>query len=174
LRGAPQQALFIRRIGNSFEVAVNGELLAKAGVDGDPYTDTSTRPRLFVIPPHLLRADNTVAITIGAMSGRSAGIGLVYAGPVKEMRELYKEAFRWRNSAYLVIFVISGVLGGRAFLLWLRQRDDLYLYYALSELLWAVHLGDIQFETSPLPWPWWAFSVIHAMRLRQVLSASSH
>jgi signal transduction histidine kinase len=151
----PQQALFIRRIGNSFEVAVNGELLAKAGVDGDPYTDTSTRPRLFVIPPHLLRADNTVAITIGAMSGRSAGIGLVYAGPVKEMRELYKEAFRWRNSAYLVIFVISGVLGGLAFLLWLRQRDDLYRYYALSELLWAVHLGDIQFETSPLPWPWW-------------------
>jgi signal transduction histidine kinase len=151
----PQQALFIRRIGNSFEVAVNGELLAKAGVHGDPYTDSSTRPRLFVIPPHLLRADNIVAITIGAVSGRGAGIGLVYAGTVEEMRELYREAFRWRNSAYLVILVISAVLGGLAFLLWLRQREDLYLYYALSELLWAVHIVDIQFEASPLPWPWW-------------------
>ncbi|MEN3296579.1 MAG: hypothetical protein V7642_5832 [Burkholderiales bacterium] len=151
----PQQALFIRRIGNSFELAVNGELLAKAGIHGDLHTDSSTRPRLIVIPPHLLRADNTVSIMLGAVSGRSAGIGLVYVGPVDEMRGLYEEAFLWRNSAYLVILVVSVILGGLVLLLWLRQREDLYLYYALSELFWAVHLADIQFEASPLPWPWW-------------------
>lgn len=151
----PQQALFIRRIGNSFELMVNGERLARAGVHGDPNTDSSTRPRLFVIPPSLLRADNSVAITIGAATGRNAGIGLVYAGTVDEMRALYNEAFRWRNFSYEIILVISVLLGGFAFLLWLRQREGLYLYYALSELLWAVHLADIQFEVSPLPWPWW-------------------
>ncbi|MEN3366416.1 MAG: hypothetical protein V7606_3690 [Burkholderiales bacterium] len=151
----PQQALFIRRIGNSFELAVNGELLEKAGIHGDLHTDSSTRPRLIVIPPHLLRADNIVSITIGAVSGRSAGLGLVYAGPVDEMRGVYEQAYRWRNSAYLVIFVVSVILGGLVFLLWLRQREDLYLYYASSELLWAVHLIDMQFEAAPLPWPWW-------------------
>jgi signal transduction histidine kinase len=151
----PQQALFMRRIGNSFEVAVNGEMLAKAGVHGDLYTDTSTRPRLLFIPPHLLRTDNVAVITIGAVSGRGAGLGLVYAGTDVEMRALYKEAFRWRNTAYLVILVISVILSGLVFLLWVLQREDMYLYYWLSELLWAVHLGDIQLEASPLPWPWW-------------------
>jgi hypothetical protein len=151
----PQQALFVRRIGNAFEVTVNGEPLAKAGVFGDLYTDTSTHPRLIIIPPGLLRADNVVTITIGALSGRNAGVGLMYAGNVDDMHALYRQAFRWRNSAYLLIGTVSALLGGLAFLLWLRQREALYLYYALSELLWAVHLADIQFETTPLPWPWW-------------------
>jgi signal transduction histidine kinase len=71
------------------------------------------------------------------------------------MRALYRQAFRWRNSAYLLIGIVSALLGGLAFVLWLRQRDALYLYYALSELLWAAHLADIQFATTPLPWPWW-------------------
>lgn len=151
----PQQALFVRRIGNAFEVTLNGKPLAKIGVFGDPYTDSTTRPRLLVIPPDRLRADNVVTITIGALSGRNAGVGLVYIGNVDDMRALYRQAFRWRNSAYLLIGTVSALLGGLAFLLWLRQREALYLYYALSELLWAVHLADIQFETTPLPWPWW-------------------
>ena len=151
----PPQAMFIRRIGDSFELAVNGERLAMAGLHGDPHSNTSARPRLFIIPQHLLRADNMVEITIGALSGRSAGIGLVYAGTEKEMRALYQESIRWRNTANLVILVISAILGGLALVLWLRLRENLYLFYALSELLWAVHLADSQFELSPLPWPWW-------------------
>jgi signal transduction histidine kinase len=151
----PQQALFVRRIGNAFELTFNGEPLAKAGVFGGLYTDSSTRPQLIIIPPSLLRADNVVTITIGAQSGRNAGVGAIYAGNVDEMRTLYRQAYRWRNSAYLLIGTVSALLGGLAFLLWLRQRDPLYLYYALSELLWAIHLADIQFETTPLPWPWW-------------------
>lgn len=151
----PQQALFIRRIGNAFEVRLNGEPLGSAGVFGDPYIDTSARPRLFIIPPGLLRADNVVTITIGALSGHYAGVGLMYAGKVDDMRMLYRQAFRWRNSAYLLIGTVSALLGALAFLLWLRQREALYLYYALSELLWAFHLAEIQFDTAPLPWPWW-------------------
>jgi len=151
----PQQALFVRRIGNAFEVTVNGEPLAKVGIFGDLYTDSSARPRLIIIPPGLLRADNVAIITIGALSGRNAGVGVVYAGNVDDMRALYRQAFRWRNSAYLLIGTVSALLGGMAFLLWLRQRETLYLYYALSELLWAAHLADIQFETTLLPWPWW-------------------
>lgn len=151
----PPQAMFIRRIGDSFEFAINGEKLAMAGVHGDPHSNTSTRPRLFIIPQHLVRADNVVEITIGALSGRSAGIGLVYAGTEKEVRALYQESIRWRNTANLVILVISAILGGLALVLWLRLHESLYLFYALSELLWAVHLADSQFELSPLPLPWW-------------------
>ncbi|MDB5840652.1 MAG: hypothetical protein JWQ23_2604, partial [Herminiimonas sp.] len=153
----PQQGLFIRRIGNSFELAVNGERLAKEGIHGDLYTDTRSQPRLFIIPPHLLRADNVVTITIGAVSGRSAGVGPVYGGTVEEVRRLYEESIRWRNNASLVIMVVSALLGGLVLLLWLHQRESLYLYYALSELLWAVHIADTQLEASPLPWPWWGF-----------------
>lgn len=151
----PPQALFIRRIGNSFDIAMNGERIAQGGIHGDPYTDTSTLPRFITIPSHLLRADNVIDITIGAVSSRPAGVGLVYAGTEAEMREMYEESLRWRNSSYLVIMVISTVLGALAFLLWLRQREDLYLYYWVSELLWAVRLADLQIEVSPLPWPWW-------------------
>jgi signal transduction histidine kinase len=151
----PQQALFIRRIGNAFEVAVNGRSIARVGAYGDLYSDTSVRPRLLVIPANLLQQRNVITITIGAISGRNAGVGVVYAGNLEEMREMYTDALRWRNSAYGVILVISLVLGSFTFLLWLRERDSIYLYYALSELLWAVHIAGIQFETMPIPFVWW-------------------
>lgn len=151
----PPQAIFIRRIGDSFELALNGEKLGMAGTHGDPHSNASTQPRFFIIPQHLLRADNMIEITIGALNGRSAGVGLVYAGTEDEMRALYQESLHWRNTANLVVLVISAILGGLALVLWLRLHENLYLYYALAELMWALRLVDSQFETSPLPWPWW-------------------
>ncbi|MDB5854246.1 MAG: hypothetical protein JWR22_2287 [Herminiimonas sp.] len=150
-----QQALFIRRVGNSFEATVNGETIARVGTYGDRYSDSSARPRLLLIPPGLLRAQNELIITIGAMASRNGGLGVVYAGTADEMREMYADSLRWRNSSFGVMLVISFILGSFTLLLWLRERDPLYLYYAISELLWAVHIAGVQLETVPFPWIWW-------------------
>ncbi|MDB5825475.1 MAG: hypothetical protein JWR21_4179 [Herminiimonas sp.] len=152
----PQQALFIRRVGNSFEANVNGQSIVRIGTFGDTYFDSSVRPRLLLIPPSVLREQNEVTITVGAMASRNGGLGLVYAGTVDEMREMYEASLRWRNSSFGVMLVISFILGSFTMLLWMRERESIYLYYAVSELLWAVHIAAVQIETVPFPGILWS------------------
>jgi signal transduction histidine kinase len=45
-------------------------------------------------------------------------------------------------------------------LLWLQQRDPLYMWAALGETLWAVVVADAVMETAPLPWPSWGFALV--------------
>jgi signal transduction histidine kinase len=149
------QAIYIGRIGNTFSLTLNGVLLAKLGRPGGKVDDFAKRPRFFPIPSALLRAQNTLIITIEAQAGRNGGLGIIMLGPVAEIRAIYAGNYRWRVTGMLVISVISAVLGGMALLLWFRQRERLYLLYGLSELLWAVYAGDTLIEHPPLPWPWW-------------------
>jgi signal transduction histidine kinase len=151
----PQQALFIRRVGNAFEATINGQTIARVGSFGDRYFDSSASPRLLLIPPSLLRDQNVVTITIGAMASRNGGLGVVYSGTAEELQEMYEASLRWRNSSFGVLLVISIILGSFTMLLWLRERDSLYLYYAASELLWAVHIASVQIETAPFPGILW-------------------
>jgi signal transduction histidine kinase len=147
-------ALLIPRIGNTFEIVLNGVPLARMGTHGNSYQDYSKQPRFFLIPPNLLRAENRLAITTHAQSARHAGLSRVIVGPDAELEAIYDHTRRWHTGAFVVIITVSAVLGGLSLLLWLRQRETLYVYYGLAELLWAFRIGDIFYEETLLPWPW--------------------
>jgi signal transduction histidine kinase len=167
LSGAPQ-ALYILRIGNTFSIALNGVQIARIGVKG-PYEDYSKEPRLYPIPANLLKADNTLEIKIDAQGGRHAGLTPVLIGNADELQAMYQHDYRWRITGALVIAVVSGVFGALALLLWLRQRNPLYVLYGLGELLWALQLSDTWLTHSPLPWPWWGVVVFSGYALAPVL-----
>lgn len=166
---AAPQALFLSRIGNTFEVILNGTVLADTGSHGDPYFDFSKQPRLLVIPEGLLRKDNTLVLRIHAQSGRRAGLSRIVVGAADEVSRLHESAYRWRITGFLVISIISAVLGGLALLLWLRQRDMLYVFYGVSELLWALRISDVVSDRAPLPWPWWGVVLFSAYALAPAL-----
>ena len=148
-------ALLLPRVGNSFRIRFNGELVAQRGSAGDAYDDFSKRPRLVRIPAALVAADNRLEIEIDAQSVRKAGLSPLLFGTAAEVLPIYTSQYGWRVTGSLVVVLISLILGSLALLLWIRQRDVLYLIYASAELLWGLAIGDTLIERSFLPWPWW-------------------
>lgn len=157
-----RHGLFIARIGNAYEVRLNGELLGAKGTGNDPYEDYSKQPQFFRIPDGLLQHDNALAITVHAQGGRRAGVSAPLIGPLDEATRLFEESYRWRVSGFLALSIVSGVLGILALLLWLRQHDPLFIYYGVGEILWAVLVSDTLAEHTLLPWPYWGIVVFSA------------
>jgi signal transduction histidine kinase len=149
-------ALFVPRVGNSFRVLVDGQELARFGaIPPGPYDDASFAPQYFVLPPSRSASPRRVEVIIAAQAARQGGLSPIVAGGVDEIRPLYERAEFWQISGGRFIAIVSGVLGALSLLVWLRQRESIYLYYGLGELLWSVQTARVLFTHAPLPWPWW-------------------
>lgn len=149
------QALFVPRIGNSFRVLVDGHELARFGTfPPGPYDDASFTPQYFALPASSA-AVRRVEIVVAAQAARQGGLSPVVAGTEAELQPMYENALFWQISGGRFIAIVSGVLGALSLLVWLRQRESLYLYYGLGELFWSVQTARVLFTHAPLPWPWW-------------------
>ncbi|MGB6054908.1 MAG: ATP-binding protein [Burkholderiaceae bacterium] len=166
--GDTPQAVYLLRAGNTFAVRLNGTEIDRVGAH-NAYEDYSKEPRLVPIPAGLLQPHNTLQIVIDAQGGRHAGLTPVLVGDADVLQVRYVRDYRWRIGGALVIAVISGVFGALALILWLRQRNPLYILYGSGELLWALQVSDTCLIRAPLPWPWWGVVVFSAYALAPVL-----
>lgn len=157
------------RIGNAFSVSLNGAEVSRMGVPGDRYHDTGKEYRLIVLPAPLLRDQNQLVITLYAQGGRNAGVTVVDIGSLAAARQAALSERRVRTYGALVVATISAMLGTLGLLIWMRQRETLYLTYAGGELLWSLQVSDTLLEVSPLPWPWWGAVVYAAYAIAPVL-----
>lgn len=156
--------LYIPRIGNAYEITLNGVLLQRQG-DLVHYNgaDYSQAPRHTAIAPSVLQHHNRFQISVRADMGRRGGLAAVTVGPESEIEDLYRAGNFWRHTGSLLVAAFSLVVGLMALAIWatqtdatvLQRRDPLYLYAALAELSWVVGVGYVVFEVPPLPWPWW-------------------
>lgn len=121
---AEPHAVFFARIGNAYEVWLNGTLLSRSGDLKRPNSDDHAKaPRMVVIPPQLLQKNNLFRINLRADGGRRGGLAVPVVGPEVEVREMYQQAYRVRVAGSLVVTVVSLVVGALALLLWLTQTD---------------------------------------------------
>lgn len=149
-------ALFVPRVGNSFRVSVDGQELTRFGAfPPGPYDDASFAPQYFVVPASGTASPLRMEIVIAAQAARQGGLSPVVVGREDEIRPLYERALFWQLSGGRFITIVSGVLGALSLLVWLRQRESIYLYYGLGELFWSVQTARVLFTHAPLPWPWW-------------------
>lgn len=155
-------ALFIPRVGNVFRIELDGRPLLALGRDGDARADYSKQPRFVPISAQQLHGLGRLVVRFEAQPNRKAGLSTLHFGPADEVHAIYRSYARLRVDGTFVVVVASTVLGSLALLLWLRQRERLYLYYGGGELLWALALGDMLVEPTPLPWPWWGVLVYAA------------
>lgn len=155
------QAAFISRLGVAYEIALNGEIVSRAGSLNERDRFYAKHPVSFLLPPHLLReGDNALRVRLRADAGYRAGMAPLIVGPVAEVMPLARRAAFWRVALPLAASVLSLLVGLFCLLLWLQQRDPLYAWAGVGELLWAVTVVDTVLETVPLPWPYWGLALL--------------
>ncbi len=166
--------LYIPRLGNAYEVKLNGALLERNGslhISGG--ADFAQQPRHIAIPPNLLARTNLLQVQIRTDTGRRGGLSELYIGPSSETIALYQRAFHSRVTGTVIVTGFSFFAGLLALVLWTTQtevggagkvrRDPLYLYAGLAELSWTGRVGDALLENPPLSWPLWGVVPVVAM-----------
>ncbi|WP_439672161.1 Signal transduction histidine kinase ComP [Cupriavidus necator] len=144
--------LFVPWAGGSYEVRVNGVLIAAGGRLDAPSSALAKRPYYVAVPPELARAHgNLLRITVAARAYARSGLLPVTVGPAAEVRAQFEQAFRLRVVGPLIAAVLSVVLGGLALLIWWRQRDPLFGLYGLAEVAWSVRLLDYFVDDLAIP-----------------------
>ena len=166
--------LYLHRVGNVYEVWLNGALLQRNGdLQRENGPDYAKGPRHIEIAPGLLRTDNLVLVRIRADVGRRGGLAPMILGPDDEVRFLYLNDYNWRITGSLVVVVGSLLIGLVTLALWATQvdiatpgkprRDSLYLFAGLAELCWTLSVSDVLIENAPFAWPWWGVVPIFAI-----------
>lgn len=166
--------LYFMRLGNAYEIRLNGALLDSKGdlttFDRDDYGQI---PRLITIPVGLLRQDNRIQVRIRADHSRRAGVASPWVGSHDEIMPLYDAEYLQRVMGTRVVVIVSLLVGTIALALWWtqvnptqppgRQRDPLYLFAAVAEYFWSLRVGSVLLESPPLPRFWWDILFIEAL-----------
>lgn len=158
--------LFLRRVGSTAEVRLNGNLLARFGDLQRPnHDDYAKAPQYVAIPEKLLSATNVLQVHIRADGGRRGGLSALEVGPHSAVYPHFAEAHTSRVIVSVVVAIFSFLMGGAALALWYTQvdpaapqshsRDGIYLAAGLGELCWALRVGDVVWAQPPVVWPVW-------------------
>ncbi len=121
LPGRPY-GLYVSRLGNAYEIWLNGVLLEKNGdMQNFNGADYAKSPRFVDITPGLLRTENVFRVHIRVDKGRRGGLAPLVLGPLDEVQRRYEHDYRWRNTGSMVVVVLSLLVGGVALALWVTQ-----------------------------------------------------
>ncbi len=166
--------LFLERLGNAYEIRLNGLLLERGGdLERFNGNDAGQIPRLLSLPEGYLSTTNTLSIRIRTDAGRHGGLSKILIGPMGEVSPIYRESHLLRSTGTVLVAVFSLIVGLAALALWATQtqigadgrlrRDPLYLFAAFAELAWSLRVGNAHIEFTPLPWPWWGIVPVTAL-----------
>ena len=166
-------ALQIPKVGNAFEVRLNGSRLETQGDvarhDGE---DSTLFPR-HVSLGRLLRAGaNEITILIRADRERGAGLSQVLMGPADEIRADRRQRYNWMLTSLSAAAALSLGVGLLSIGLWRSVvaspdeggHDDasLYRYAALAELTGGAAAAAGLLSSPPIAWPWWGVILVTA------------
>ncbi len=162
------QAVYLPRVGNGYEIALNGVLLENSQEWDTPNgVDFAKQPRLITLSNVVLGARNELRIRLRADVGRRAGLARPLIGPRDELMVRFQRDHRWRVLGSAVAAALSASVAILALALWASQRrqmpvagaelrrDPAYLYAAVALTGWAFFLADPLVEAPLMGWPWW-------------------
>jgi signal transduction histidine kinase len=159
-----QWALYVERLGNRYEIRLNGLVVAREG-DADRDADFAKAPRWVSIPGGMLAPANRLQVVLDVDAGRRGGLAPVLVGPVSELRPVYRREMLGRVIGTQFVLVSSLLAAALSFMLWLtqvdadampgRRRDALYRHAWMAGVCYAFRFADTLIETPPLPWAVW-------------------
>lgn len=160
-------AMYVARLGNAYQVRLNGvDIEAKGDLLDYDTSDHAKLPRLMTLPTHVLRSENQLQITLRCDAGRRCGLPAILLGPRDRVEPVYQRAYGLRVGTSALFGAFGLVVALLAGMLWTLQtstptnpgqgRDPLYLYAAVAELAWGVLVIETLVDNPPLAWPYWA------------------
>jgi signal transduction histidine kinase len=157
--------LFFVRIASAYVIELNGAVLATAGaMDDFGAAWSAKRPVAVSFPTSLLAQDNTLVIRLRCDALRRAGLAPVMLGPVELVEPLRARLYGVRVTGAMVASILSLLVSAFCLVLWLQQRDRLYIWAAIGEAIWALLVADVYQEVLPLRMHTWDTLLI-VMRL---------
>lgn len=145
---AQSWSVFLPRVSNGAEVAVNGAVILDSRRDPDANRPDRNTPQIATIPAPLLRdGANTLTIRLLVWGPLTGFLDQVYVGPDEELRP----AYRRRDALFLTLPVVfsawQAILAVILGIMWLMRRHE----PAYGILAAAMALGAAQaFGTTPL------------------------
>ena len=164
--------LYIPRVGNNYDIWLNGALLDREGNLDRSGPDSAQKPRYLSLPADLLQTRNMLTVHIRTDIGRRGGLSTLFLGKEAAVYPMYMRAYGWRVLGTELVVGFSLFVGLMALAFWATQvdlsrnvgrRDSFYLFAGLAELSWTVRVGDVLVERPPLDWPWWGIVPVMAL-----------
>lgn len=160
-RSREPYALFITRLGNAYEIELNGVILSAAGNLLGPADGWSAKQPVFLsFPARLLKARNELRIRLRADAGYRAGLSELTLGPASVLAPMARHVGNQRVLLAQAAAVFSLMVAFFCGLLWWQHRDPLTAWAALGGALWSVVVADTFVEATWLPWPYWGVSLL--------------
>lgn len=153
-------AIYFPRIGNRFEVTVNGHQVGKIGRIGDLSTDSALRPHYFRVSDSLLRSGaNQIHVFLEGERNRYAGLSRVHLGPDRLLRLDYDWRYNHQVGGAVALTIVYVVCSLLALVLSLSLRQASDLLFALATAFGAFRTWTTLVETPPFDYHWWAWAV---------------
>lgn len=148
-------ALYFARIGNQFEIQVNGQLLASKGQLGNSSSDSTKEPFWLMVPTSILHKDvpNELVVLASVQGSRWGGLSPALWGTETQTYPVYREQYVWRHYVALAIIFSFLCVGSISAALWWIQREEVFGWFALAAALGAIRFLGILGATPLLPWP---------------------
>lgn len=116
--------LYIPRLGNAYEIRLNGTLLERKGLlEVFNGSDHAQLPRQLAVAPDLFRLENLLEVRIRADMGRRGGLSRIHLGPRPLVEPMYDRDYFWRVTGSVGVTVFSLLVGLGAIALWATQID---------------------------------------------------
>lgn len=147
-------ALALEAIVMAGEVYINDSLIWRDKQLTEPLSRSWNMPRYWRLPETLLEDGvNTLWIRVVGVAGQTPGLGPVHLGGAHATLQLY-ENLQWQNRTLFVVnIVVTAVMGGLFFCIWLMRRAQSdYGWYALMSLFWVLFGANV-LATTPWPFP---------------------
>lgn len=153
-------AVYLPRIGNRFDLSVNGEKVGHLGEMGNNATDTSLRPHYFNLRPALVKNGvNRMTLIIEGERNRNAGLSRVHVGPDSVLRQAFERRNTMQMGGAVALTVMCSVFAMLALALAWALRDPTDLLFALSSGFCAFRAATNLVDNIPMDPRWWMWAV---------------
>lgn len=165
--GSGVQAVYIPHASVNAVVRLNGTVVGSGGNMEEPISRTWNRPRLYTLPPNLLRPQgNELLVQLIAHPYTQASLYPPRLGDQTELQPLYEDAYFLRITLNQLSSLMVGVVGLLMLNMWWRRRQDTgYGFFAASAIVWALQSSNLYVQHIPVSTALWEVGVNASFQL---------
>lgn len=155
-------ALYLPKVGNAFEVFVEGHSVFRSDGLGQQGTQMRrAKPYLVSLPQGVVADPVPIMVRVEGGHFTIAGLSHMFIGDRAVLDRPYLIKFFFHSDASWIVAIACASMGFLALLVWTRVRDPLHLLFGTAALIWAWRItnpGQAQIWMFPAIWSYLFFA----------------